>query len=155
MRPCGSCGTALENRQTVCPRCGVTQAEGPKATPGPPPERPGRVAQFFNVLRDFSDIAPTGLPDDLFGVIIFVVLYLPFLLLLSSPLVIGGAIGYYIGDAVGALVGVIATAVLFVGVVAWREERYQTPNPQPTPDAAPKKRLHWREQQHDKSNDMV
>ena len=80
----------------------------------PGPERgPARQDGFR-----LADLA--GDPTDPLG---FVTFLLVGLTLFGLPLAAGGAVGYLIGDVVGAFVGVIGTAVLIVAVKAWREER--------------------------------
>ena len=118
MRPCPLCSFGLDNNSAACPQCGAATASSvaPKATPGPPAEGPRPIRRAFADLADAARDEPLLFP-------IWFVVNLPFLMLLSVPLVAGGAVGYYVWDVVGAVAGVILAAVLVVAVKAWREER--------------------------------
>lgn len=105
MRPCRQCRTPIENSVAACPQCGTAQDAGPKVnsetTPSP---RRGIARRLLADLVDLTGLAPAVA-----------------LVLLASPLAVSGLIGYAIGDANGAAVGVVVAIALMIGVAVWAE----------------------------------
>jgi hypothetical protein len=99
MRPCTQCRSPIENRVLRCPHCGAIQADGPRATPTPEPERPGFLLRLVR--------SAVGFEDPFLSLVFFVI-----------PIVIGGVIGYWIagtgGAALGLLCAFLATILLVV-----------------------------------------
>jgi hypothetical protein len=109
VRPCPRCAFGLDNNAAVCPRCGAEIAAGqPRVRPGPTVETPSVVRGVVNEL--------TNLNGDFDWILHLAVLPL--------PLGVGGGLGYLAWDGIGALFGVILTAVLIVAAKAWQEERH-------------------------------
>ena len=104
MRPCCHCRAAIENSAAACPQCGTAQDAGPKANTETAPPHRGIARRLLADLVELTGFAPAVA-----------------LTLLTLPLAVGGLIGYAIGDANGAVVGVGVAIALMTGVAIWAE----------------------------------
>jgi hypothetical protein len=86
----------VENNVAACPHCGATQVDdGPRATPTPDQPPPGLLRRFIVGAVKFDD---------------------PFLSLLffAIPVLIGGGVGYWIGETSGAMLGLLVAFLVML-----------------------------------------
>ncbi len=104
----------MENAVRTCPGCGVSADAAPSPRTSDVPPKRDRVG---DTLQDFAEFTG-GI-----GALVQALVMVPYVMLAMIPVALLGAVGYWLGDAVGAAVAVIGGMVVFLAIQSWREHR--------------------------------